>query len=242
MRSTFLLVALLLGGSICAAQEAVPAEDVPPLSQLPHRLLADFTRLATPTPLLILGTGGALALGAHNWDRQTVVAVSGTHPVEEALDAGSVGGSGYVQAGAAVGMYALGKWSHQPTTAAFGADLVEAQLVAAVLTHGIKFAADRSRPDGGRGSFPSGHASATFATAAVIEERFGWRYGAAAYAGAAYVAASRVADRQHYPSDVIFGAAIGAASAHTLRWTSTSHVALWPVVMRHGAVVMASVR
>jgi membrane-associated phospholipid phosphatase len=50
----------------------------------------------------------------------------------------------------------------------------------------------------------------------VIARRFGWRYGSLAYAGAAYVAASRLAERQHYLSDVMFGAAVGVAGAHTL--------------------------
>ena len=37
-----------------------------------------------------------------------------------------------------------------------------------------------------------------------------------ACAGAAYVAASGVADRHHYRGDVVFGAAVGVAGAQTV--------------------------
>jgi membrane-associated phospholipid phosphatase len=80
----------------------------------------------------------------------------------------------------------------------------------------VKYAVNRERPDGGRHSFPSGHSSATFATADVLAQEFGWQIGAPAYAGAVYVAISRLAEKQHYLSDVVFGAAVGIASARTL--------------------------
>ena len=79
----------------------------------------------------------------------------------------------------------------------------------------------RSRPSARgptaiRDSFPSGHASTSFATAMVLQEHFGWKAGVPAFAVAAYTAVSRVAANQHWASDVVFGAAVGLASGRTV--------------------------
>lgn len=65
-------------------------------------------------------------------------------------------------------------------------------------------------------SFPSGHSAsaAAFATGVALESR-GW--GAVLAPVAAAVAFSRVYTGVHYPSDVLTGAAIGAASAFVVR-------------------------
>ena len=80
--------------------------------------------------------------------------------------------------------------SAAPRTArvgALGADLVDAQIVNGVLTQGIKAAVNRTRPNGSNHSFPSGHTSATFATAAVIQQHYGWKVAAPFYALGGYV-------------------------------------------------------
>jgi hypothetical protein len=46
-------------------------------------------------------------------------------------------------------------------------------------------------------------------TATVLQRRYGWKVGVAAYGVAAYVAASRLSENKHFLSDVIFGAAFG---------------------------------
>jgi len=86
-------------------------------------------------------------------------------------------------------------------------------IVNTVLTQGIKLSVGRERPDGGRFSFPSGHTSSTFATAAVLHGYFGWRVGIPAYGFATLIGGSRLQENRHYPSDVIFGAAIGLVAA-----------------------------
>jgi undecaprenyl-diphosphatase len=58
-------------------------------------------------------------------------------------------------------------------------------------------------------SFPSGHTLAAFATAVVLPDTTAEMAGYVGFAGA--VAASRVHLRAHHPSDVLGGAAIGAA-------------------------------
>jgi len=118
---------------------------------------------------------------------------------------------------------------------------VQAQIVASVMTQGVKLAVGRRRPDAGRFSFPSGHASATFANAAVLQRHFGWKAGLPAYGLASYVAASRLQENRHYASDVIFGAAIGIIAGRTVTvGRGGGAFAVTPVAVRGGAVVMFS--
>jgi membrane-associated phospholipid phosphatase len=60
--------------------------------------------------------------------------------------------------------------------------LIHAQLMAEGLTFMIKQATRRSRPEGSGYSFPSGHATVTFASATVLQRHFGWKVGLPAYA------------------------------------------------------------
>ena len=81
------------------------------------------------------------------------------------------------------------------------------------LTYGLKYTVNETRPDGGSQSFPSGHASISFCGAEFIRKRYGWELGIPAYAAASFVAYSRVEANEHYPHDVIAGAAIGMLSS-----------------------------
>jgi membrane-associated phospholipid phosphatase len=110
---------------------------------------------------------------------------------------------------------------HTNKVAHLGFDLLRAQILTQTFTYGIKVAAQRDRPDGSCCSFPSGHASTTFATAAVLERHLGVRAAWPTMFLASYVAASRLYDNRHFLSDVVFGAALGTACG-------------WTVVGRHG--------
>ena len=98
---------------------------------------------------------------------------------------------------------------------------------------------NRTRPDGTHYSFPSGHASASFATAAVLQQHFGWKTGLFAYGAAAYASTSRLSENKHYASDVIFGAALGLVSGRTM---SVGHgenrFTFAPVAVPGGAAVV----
>jgi undecaprenyl-diphosphatase len=66
--------------------------------------------------------------------------------------------------------------------------------------------------------FPSDHATAAFAIAvAILLRKRGW--GIAALVAATVLAVGRVALGVHYPSDVLAGAALGAAAALALWWS-----------------------
>jgi len=81
------------------------------------------------------------------------------------------------------------------------------------VTYGLKYTVNETRPNGSSQSFPSGHTSVSFCGAEFIRKRYGWELGIPAYAAASFVAYSRVEANEHYPHDVIAGAAIGILSS-----------------------------
>lgn len=90
----------------------------------------------------------------------------------------------------------------------------------------LKNSVYETRPNGnGHESFPSGHAAATFASAEFLRARYGWTYGAPAYALAAFTAYSRVESNHHYWHDVAAGAGIGIVSS----WLFSTHYKDWKV-------------
>jgi membrane-associated phospholipid phosphatase len=234
-----LLVACLLAYPAFAQ---APEEAKRPFTSLFTGAAQDLTRLPRKKPLLVLATGAEIAVVAIAADRSIRRHVPTAEGVEEAMDAGAMLGNGATQGGAAFGTYVLGRLLHKPTVADVGADLVEAQLVSGLLTQALKVTVARARPRGtARHSFPSGHTSASFATAAVLEQRFGWRVGVPAYAAAAYVGLSRISEDQHYFSDVIFGAAIGIASARTVDIGRRARLRMSPYVARGSAAITFAV-
>jgi membrane-associated phospholipid phosphatase len=122
-----------------------------------------------------------------------------------------------VQVAGAFAAYGLGRILSEPGVEHLGRDLVRAQVLTQTLTFALKFAVARERPDGSDNrSFPSGHASGTFATATVLQRRYGWQAGIPAYAVAGYVGCSRLNEGRHYLSDVVFGAALGITAGRTV--------------------------
>ncbi|MCY7271497.1 MAG: phosphatase PAP2 family protein [Sphingomonas bacterium] len=88
-----------------------------------------------------------------------------------------------------------------------------AMAVAGGATAALKYAIHERRPDGSDdNSFPSGHTSISFAAAAGLEQRFGWKVGIPAHLAAAFVGLARVKADKHYWHDVLVGAAIGEAA------------------------------
>lgn len=92
--------------------------------------------------------------------------------------------------------------------------LAESSALTLGVTYGLKYGVNERRPNGGTESFPSAHSSISFAAAEFMRKRYGWEYGIPAYAAAAFVAYSRVEAQQHYPHDVVAGAAIGIISSY----------------------------
>lgn len=91
--------------------------------------------------------------------------------------------------------------------------LGESAVLALGVTFGLQYTINEKRPNGESRSFPSGHASISFASAEFVRNRYGWKYGLPAYVFASFVGYSRVEANQHYTHDVVAGAAIGILSS-----------------------------
>jgi membrane-associated phospholipid phosphatase len=104
----------------------------------------------------------------------------------------------------------------------------------------LKYATGRERPDqSSSDSFPSGHASQTFASATVLGRHLGPYAAAPAFGAAAYVAMSRVNQNRHYLSDVLFGCGLGVA----VGWASARTEQAWqvtPTISPSGGTVHVS--
>ncbi len=132
---------------------------------------------------VILAIGGAAAAAAHPIDGEVNARLAGSDAAGRFFAAGKYIGSAYVQAGTAVGLYVVGRYvlphaEGQPKTnkvSHLGFDLLRGLIVSQALTQGIKVAVRRDRPTGECCAFPSGHSSAAFATASVIERHLGYR-------------------------------------------------------------------
>jgi membrane-associated phospholipid phosphatase len=207
------------------------------------KLPADFGHLFEPTTGLILGASGAAAAAVHPQDAAIATRLHATGDGwEETFDGGGLLGDGATQGAAALGVYVIGRAAHAPRMASFGADLVRGQIVGGVLADGVKVVANRTRPDGGKYSFPSGHAEAAFVTATVIERHFGWKAAAPAYALAAYIGASRLAEYRHFTSDVLFGAGIGMAAGRATTFERAhSTISIAPQVTHTSAAAVVTI-
>lgn len=103
-------------------------------------------------------------------------------------------------------------------------------LAAGGVSYGLKELVHERRPDGSdRKSFPSGHAAISFAAAATLENRYGWRAGAPAFILASLVGVARVEARKHHWYDAVAGGAIGTASGLliTSRWNDRVRLVPW---------------
>ena len=200
------------GPATVVAAPTDEADTYPAISSLFRHLGRDIRRLPSLETALVLGVAGATSLGIRGYDHRVTAHLASSATLDGLFEPGEVIGGGLVQAGAAAATYAVGRLMRSPPgakVATVGADLVRAQILNSAITQAVKLSVRRVRPDGGKYSFPSGHASASFVTASVLGRHFGWRAGVPAHAAAAFVAASRLQENRHFLTDVAFGAAIG---------------------------------
>lgn len=202
----------------------------------------DFAHLPSMPNLYITTMGGVGALSLHQFDDNLNNKLRGHE--DKAVPAFLLGkyiGQTPVQVGIALGTFAYGRTTHQDKVSHFGMDLLRAQIVTGVLTSGLKYATQRERPDHSNPhSFPSGHASVTFATATVIERHLGWKMSALGYTVAGYVASSRLHDNRHWLSDVVFGAAVGTVAGRTVTQHGRNYWTIAPVRVPGGVALMAT--
>jgi membrane-associated phospholipid phosphatase len=230
---------------VCLPVRATAQDPPAPVAPSPHTILAevfsDFGALGSARTAIILGVGGGGALTVHPADRRVNGELRGAD--YRFLTPGNLVGSAAVQLGSAAGVYLVGYGAagRHSAVARVGGELVRAQLMTQALTFGLKAAVQRERPDGsGHLSFPSGHASTTFATATVLASHFGWRIAVPGYVVASYVASSRLHENRHNASDVIFGAALGIAVGETVRARRKPPLRVQPVLLPGAAGLLVA--
>lgn len=225
-----------------AVQTATPAAapENPFTHLLPH-LGRDLQALGTIQNGGILATGGLFALVfKNNNDERLHTWVLEQDPSSSAASFGNFMGDGTTQGGAAVAVWLAGRASQNARMETTGANLIRAQILNGLLTQSLKYAVARDRPDGGKKSFPSGHTSATFATAAVIQHDYGVAAALPVYALGGLVGWSRVRSNHHWLSDAAFGAALGLVSGRAASHDSPTQWTVTPVKTRGGAALFVT--
>ena len=129
----------------------------------------------------------------------------------------------YLPVATHVGMVLGGMKGHSKNRwNALVADAMAATMMAAVI-NGMKYSIDRTRPNDGSYSFPSGHTATAFMGATLLAHEYGHRsvwIPIGGYTVASAVAVMRVMNNRHYVSDVVVGAAIGVLTAELGYWAS----------------------
>jgi membrane-associated phospholipid phosphatase len=125
----------------------------------------------------------------------------------------------YGMAGGAAGTYLLGLTTHNEHERETGFLSGEAAIDSLIAVEALKFATGRQRPYQGNGSgpfwkggssFPSEHAAGAWAIAGIAAHEYPSPFMKfVSYGLATVISASRITAKQHFPSDVLVGAAIG---------------------------------
>ena len=125
----------------------------------------------------------------------------------------------YSMAAGAGGIYFLGLLTHNQHQRETGFLGGEAAIDSLITVEALKYATGRQRPFQGKGtgpffnsgsSFPSEHAATTWAIAGIVAHEYPSPFMKfLSYGVATVVSASRITAKQHFPSDVLVGAAIG---------------------------------
>jgi hypothetical protein len=251
------LLAVLLSGAAASAQDTPDAASPPPeqsgdadarcdrqgFSTIFTCIPQDLRNMARPRSLVWLGVGGGLsALSAPLDDRVDRALRDGDPDVFPKV--GDQLGQAGLHFGVPFGLYVVARATGHSETARFAVTLLRAQVANGIVTRSLKLI-PRARPfqekaSTWHGSFPSGHTSASFATATVIQQRFGWRAGLPAYVLASYVGLSRL-HRNHFLSDVAFGAGLGIAAGLAVNQPSR-RAAVSPILAPGVAGVTIGVR
>jgi hypothetical protein len=191
--------------------------------------------------LVILASGAGAALAAHPYDAQAFEHNRrGENLIMSNDTAGVLAdlGSGVAGVGIAVTQLVFDQSN--------GLKHARAIALTSVTHITTAFLVQRPRP-GGRGdylpfasSFPSGHASSAFATAASLGYAYGWKAGVPAFFVASAIAASRVSENAHWLSDVVAGAALGlfwARASYKADEGEKSSTTVMPVLVPGGALM-----
>ena len=182
------------------------------------------------TPGRVAAGAGLAIMLAMPFDRKVQRHFFPSKDSQSAKDLRKFGDAGQV-AGPVIGTAFLlqGIAFENPRSRETGILTYESFIVAGIIEGAIKYTVGRKRPSttpepfkfsslSRNQSFPSGHTTEAFAGATVFAEQYPhWYVVIPAYAAAGAVGFSRLRANQHWLSDVIGGAFLGAGTAHFVR-------------------------
>lgn len=224
-----------------AAQDGPP--QVGPVRSFINTIGRDLKSMASKESVPLLSSAAAFALFVSPFDETLTYSAScSTFLTTTFRSWARPMGQEWLLASTALATYAAGRATASPRVTAVGGDLIEAQLVAGVVTLGLKYAVNRQRPDHEPRSFPSGHAAGTFAAATVLQRHFGWKGGVPAYTAAVLIAGARLQANSHFSTDVIAGAAVGILAGRAATFEiAGARISASPAIVPGGGAVSFSI-
>jgi len=240
-RAIAMLVCLVTVPAAAVAQDASPAPRT--LGGYARTIGRDLKSMIDKDNATVMSSATALALVAWPFDETLTNSASCSTFLKTSFDGWArIAGQEWLMAAGALGTYAIGRTLDHPQLQAVGGDLIEAEIVAGITTHVLKYTTQRMRPDGEEFSFPSGHAAGTFAAATVLQRHFGLKAALPAYTVATLISTARLQANSHYPTDIIMGAAFGIFAGRSATMELASHrIRMAPVISPGGVAIMASI-
>lgn len=175
----------------------------------------DAKSIANVNNAMLLGIGLAASIGMRQGLDDDVRRATARHPERWGTASNVLGRFGEIQYQLPIlgALYTYSVMNQDEELHQFTGTMVSAYTIAGLSTLTVKAIANTDRPsdewNGGMFGFPSFHTSSSFALAAVADEYYGPKAGLPAYAMAGLIAWSRIDERDHDLSDVVFGATLG---------------------------------
>jgi membrane-associated phospholipid phosphatase len=190
------------------------------LREMPETLWSDTkAAFGNPWNLLLLASAGGASIALRTTDADDQVDRNfQNHPTFNSCWADTFGALGnpathFALAGV---WYLAGQRMQDDKTYEVGRKLFSALIINGVTTMGLKVAAWDDSPNGEWGAWPSGHVSSTMTVATVLNRAYGPLVGVPMFGLTGLVAVERMDSREHWMSDVVFGAVLGWVVGETV--------------------------
>lgn len=224
------LAAALLTLPGCAADGPDPASSTPPnrfwtafeqdIEKLPRRVLHESGETYLDRDnlnVLLLAGAGSIALNTTNADKRLGEDIYEQDGLDGFTDeAFNIIGCPATHFAATGLWYALAADSDDQLNRSRAWTLMTALSLNGLTTMALKVINHNHSPNGEPLAWPSGHTSSSFTVAAVLDEYYGPRIGIPAYLAAGFVGYRMMDSGDHWPSDVLFGAALGYVVGHSV--------------------------